>query len=175
MTDNDKDEKFYIALRNAQPLAFLASISIAIAAFIHSTTQPIGQTFDYAIIAGSMFLFSFIASLVYQVIRINEEFTQYVRWSQYFFLALGIVYLLLILLNFSQSIPQIIELVLGWVFLVGGISYVIPLRRRWNRIKNKKGQFIHVGFIIAILFIMSALFLINAFDPQIFPKAIINH
>jgi len=80
------------------------------------------------------------------------------------------LYLLLVLLNFSQSIPQIIELVLGWVFFAAGISYIIPLKKGWKKLREEKSKVIGALFYIVVCFIMTALFFGLSFAPQLFVK-----
>ncbi|MDE1768991.1 MAG: hypothetical protein KGI28_00375 [Thaumarchaeota archaeon] len=158
-----EDKRFYDALKNSQPLAFLASVSIGIAVLIHQI-EEFSSVYNYAIIAGSMFLFSFIASLVYQLIPLSDETKQKVRWSQYVFLGLGIMYLLLIVLNFSQKITSIMTLVFGWGFLAMGISYIIPLKKQWSTLKKEKSKVVEVIFTIIVLFGLSLLFFVISFS-----------
>lgn len=166
-----RDDKFYEALKNSQPLAFLASISIGIAVLIHSTSQQLPTIYNYAIIAGAMFLASFIASLAFQLLLVTNESKQMARWSQYVFLMLGIFYLVLIMLNFSQTIPQIIELVFGWVLFGLGISFIITLKKEME--KEKMGN-LKLGYSITLaifLLTVGSMLLLFAFYPQILPSA----
>lgn len=166
-----RDDKFYEALKNSQPLAFLASISIGIAVLIHSTSQQLPTIYNYAIIAGAMFLASFITSLVYQLLAVSQEFKQQARWSQYAFMAFGILYLFLIMLNFSQTIPQIIFIVFGWGMLAIVIPWVIPLKKQLELEKRNKGKLAQIVIVIVFHLGLSALFFTFAFAPQL----VVNH
>ena len=168
----DKDKKFYDALKNAQPLAFLASVSIGIAVLIHAipTPQlPVGID-NYAISAGSYFLFSFIVSLVYQIVEFPKRTKQFLRWTKHFLLVIGILFLLLIVLTFSIKIPQIVTLPMGWVFLAMGIYMIIDLKKEWKSIKKDKFRIGMVIFLFFIVFLMWAVLWIAPFLPQPLPK-----
>ena len=132
------DREFYSALKNAQPLALLGSLSIVIAVF---STENYSEIHSYAIIAGFMFIFSFISSLFYQLIFVKEGgLRQFVRWTVYFFLIIGIAQLLRVAVGLSTTIPQIMSFVLAWVFLAMSLAWIIPLRNLIKQLRLEHGK-----------------------------------
>jgi hypothetical protein len=169
---------FYTALKNSQPLAFLASFSIIIG--ILSLDKPaLPAIHQDAILAGFMFIFSFIASLVSQISENRDKALEILgRGSTYFFLSVGILYLLSIAAKFSTIFSQIPTFVFGWMLLfMGGaffIQIVIKLQttkkilRGPNKlldIQNEIAQpIIGSGFLILGGFLLASAFLERDFD-----------
>jgi hypothetical protein len=161
----EKSDDFYNALRDSQPLAFLASLSIAIAVL---SGDKIAEIHNHAIIAGSMFIFSFIISMFSKTIVTSKgELKQYVNWTRNFFLIIGIGYLTLTVLDFSKNLPQIIRFVFAWIFLAGALSFILPMRDIVNKSKKEHGgklageekpRLIVVSVMIGMLMLASGLF-----------------
>ncbi len=144
MTSDPSDSKFYEAIKNSQPLAFLASFSIIIG-ILALNNDDLRQIHNDAIIAGFMFIFSFIMSLIYQIFGDrNNGLSPLVRYSQYFFLAVGIFHLLLIAIKFSAEIEQIPKYVVGWLFFVlGGTMFVYAYTKKRIPLHNEKSFLIY--------------------------------
>lgn len=169
MTSVDRDSRFYDVLKNAQPLAFLASVSIGIAVLIHAAMPTMEQEetiYNYAISAGSYFLFSFIVSLVYQLIEFPERTKQFLRWTRNFLLVIGILFLLLIVFTFSIKIPQILSVPMGWIFLAMGIYMIIDAKKEWKSMKKDKFRVGMVIFLFLTVFFMCAIFWVTPFLPH---------
>lgn len=140
MSDKEiNNQDFYCALKNSQPLAFLCSLSIVIAIF--ATPEKYSGIHTDAVIASFMFIFSFISSLCYQLIFVKEgELRQYVRWTVYFFLIIGIIQLVRIAGGFSSTIPQIMSFVIGWMFLAISLAWIIPFRNLIKQLRLEHGK-----------------------------------
>lgn len=159
-----KDD-FYTALRDSQPLAFLASLSIAIAVL---SGNKIAEIHNHAIIAGSMFIFSFIISMFSKTVVMSEgELKQYVNWTRNFFLIIGIGYLTLTVLDFSKDLPQIIRFIFAWMFLAGALSFILPMKDIVKKSKKEHGgklaseekpRFIVVSIMASVFLVASGLF-----------------
>lgn len=119
------NENFYVFLRNAQPLAFLASFSMVLAVFAFPNTA-FASVYSNAAIASTMFIVSFVCGLLSQFLIVREEEEGYkepyslfelIRYGTYFFLAVGVIYLLLIAVEFGKSLPPIFNTVAAWSWL----------------------------------------------------------
>jgi len=168
MTSQSKDPKFYEALKNSQPLAFLASFSIIIG-ILALNYEDLRQIHDNAIIAGFMFIFSFIMSLVFQIFGDrNYGLSQLARYSKYFFLAVGIFHLLLIAIHFGAEIEKIPKFVVGWLCLVlGGSVFGVAYTKKRTSFHHEKSYLIYdktgptllgLGFLIIGIFALFVTF-----------------
>ncbi|CDI04949.1 cupredoxin domain-containing protein [Candidatus Nitrosotenuis uzonensis] len=131
------ENKFYEFLRDAQPLAFLASFSMIIAVFAFPNDR-FNSVFEFAAIASAMFLVSFIVSLIGRIALFGESleksdrstYTDLARYGTFFFFGIGIIYLILILLEFSKTISSsITSISIGWVPLFMGIAIFLSVRK----------------------------------------------
>jgi len=91
--------KFLEAIKDSYPLAVLASLCIAVAAFT-SANYSIAQ--GYAISAASMFLIAFTVSFLFKIINLD-----YFAFISYISTALGIVFLFAVIITFAQAIPEV--------------------------------------------------------------------
>lgn len=143
--DELQKPSFYEALKNAQPLAFLASFSMVIGILAFSNNDLISIRQD-AIVAGFMFIFSFVMSLISQLFgRHNYGLNQLAKYTIYFFLAVGIFHWLLIAITFSSEILKIPKLLGAWIFfLLGGGIFVRAYTAKIHpAFKNDKFLFIY--------------------------------
>lgn len=132
----DLEQTFYTFLKDAQPIAFLASFSMIIAVFAFPNVQ-FNSIYKYAAIASSMFLISFVFSLISRVAIVREKeenversyYTNFTRYGTFFFLSVGFVNLGLIVVEFSNSVQSIKFWIWGWLSLFLGL---IILYYRWN-------------------------------------------
>lgn len=138
----------YDALKNSQPIAFLASLAIVIAAFT-SSNDKLSSVYIDASIASFTFIFSFICSLAYQIqpklesplidITASEPNSTYssnreilfafARYGTYFFLIIGIAYLLLIAYEFGKSHVQLHNIVIGWLQVFFAFVVIVAIFR----------------------------------------------
>lgn len=152
---------FHKSLNNAQPIAFLASLSIVIAAFTFSN-EELQSVSTYAVVAGFMFLFSFIASLGNQINLVKQDDDNYEyyekisRYGSYAFLSIGIGYLLLLAYEFGKSLPEIYLLTSGYVmFFAGGFAIFAVVKFRVPNINQyqgiQKGYYVIETTLVALL------------------------
>lgn len=135
----DFNSHFYDALKNAQPLAFLASLSIVIAAFTYNI-KDLPQVYPNAISGAFSFIFAFIFSIVSQILRDKDwsKLVFYLQLGTYFFLGVGILYLIFIATAFSEKITQIPQTFLAWSYGFIGIASTLSVWRDLKKIKMKK-------------------------------------
>ncbi len=161
----DVDEKetkipldFFGALRNAQPIAFLASLSLIIATF---TFTNFPNVYSNAIIASFMFIFSFVLSILIQIkivkerLSANEPFWTLIRVGTYFFLAMGIIYLILIAVEFGKLQQQIFLLTKGWYWAFFGVFIIYTASQTIKKLNNLHGYDFTIDAalsIVAVLF-----------------------
>lgn len=128
---------FYEALRNAHPIAVIASVSMVIAAFSFRNDDLAGMS-NNAMIAAAMFLISFTASLLDQLVPTkNNEKVEMIHWGRLFFFGIGVLYLILIVWEFGKFIPQIGNIVIGWIIIAIGLSSLSTIFSK-KGIYNKK-------------------------------------
>jgi len=137
MEKESKDLFFYDALKNAQPLAFLASFSIIIGIISFSNIE-LSKIHQDAIIAGVMFILSFIMSLLFQLFS-KSGLADLAKYTKYFFLAVGIFHLLHIVTTFGSLIDKIPIFVAGWLFFVlGAVTFIQGYTRQKTVLMKKK-------------------------------------
>ncbi len=125
--NKDFDEKFYESLRKSQPIAFLASLSMVIAAFTHSNNDTVG-VYNSAVLATIMFLLSFAFSLFDQLFPKNpKEDNTWRTGGKYFFFAFGILFLGLVAYEFGKPLPQASTIAVYWIAIAVGISFLITV------------------------------------------------
>ena len=161
-----QNKRFYDALRNSQPLALLCSLSFIISAF---TFEKIPTVYDNAVPAGIMFFLAFFFSLLEQTIigTTSDNDHPFIHWSKFFFLGLGIIYLGLIALEFSES-EQIGGIMIGWILILLPapmyLSSIYDIKKLFekNRIKTRfEIPIIIIGFLGAISFSIFGLSLLS--------------
>ncbi|HJW19927.1 MAG TPA: hypothetical protein VJ571_05160 [Candidatus Nitrosotalea sp.] len=126
----DINSRFYDALKNSQPLAFLASLSIVIAAFTYNV-KDLPQVYPNAISGAFSFIFAFVFSMISLILQ-DKDFPKisfYLRLGTYFFLGVGILYILFIAIAFSGKIPQIPQTFMAWTYGFVGIGATLTVWR----------------------------------------------
>ena len=147
-------------LKNAQPLAFMASLSIIIAAFTFDEDK-LPNVSSNAIIAAFMFLISFVLSLIDQIpIKKENGDMSPLRFGKYFFLGIGILYLLLITWEFSKSLTQIGTIVVGWLTLSVGVTTLPILILRKGKFTKHQTTSIFAKLATATMTIFSSSFIV---------------
>lgn len=158
--------KFYDALKNSQPIAFLASLSMVIATFSYSNHE-LPNVYTNAVLASMTFLISFVLSLIDQINLENDRDIPVVHWGKFFFLAVGILYLIVVAVEFSKSLTQIYYIFSGWSSIAIGGSFLVSLLSKKGRLKpssyEKQSEYKYIelcwsvfsmGFIILGLLII---------------------
>jgi len=151
---DEVNEKFYDFLKRSQPIAFLASFSMLIAVFAFPN-EGLETVYQNAAMAAFMFVFSFIFSLLSQLAIYSEKkeeieptfIPEIIKYGTYFFLILGIAYLVLIVLEFKESFPALPEIVRGWGTLFIGVASLFFVKAFFLSIKKPK-NFIPILFRI---------------------------
>ena len=123
------------ALKKAEPLGFLASLSLVISTFTFGGEGNIYRIYSYSVVSAFMFIFSFVSSIFNQYLKSVESNNPIINimqavtnFGKCFFLVIGLISLILIAIQFGQSQPQIstitgsflgsfICIMLIWVFL----------------------------------------------------------
>jgi len=160
----DLESTFYEYLRDAQPLAFLASFSIVIAVFAFPN-QKFNSVFEFAASASAMFLISFVVSLIGRMAHYRETieksfgttYTELTRYGTFFFFGMGVFYLILILLEFSKTLSSISLIASGWLPLLGGFGILV-----WGRkkiVNELKGSIIEKILSISMIGLTATLFI----------------
>jgi hypothetical protein len=160
MSEPNENTKFYKSLKNAQPIAFLASFAMVIAAF--SFKNNIDATiYGDAVIASVMFLISFMFSLIDQLRITAETGLRLVHWGKFFFLGIVILYLVGVGWGFAKSIPQIGDIFLSWTFILMGSTGLGTLLSSKNKSYPIKFTSDTIFFIVSSLciFIVGLLYL----------------
>jgi len=146
---------FFRIIRNAQPIAFLASLCLIIATFSFTNFQAV---YSNAVIAAFSFIFSFIFSTLIQLKWVQEDkfFIRATRSGAYFFLGVGVLYLLLIAVEFGKTLPQMFSLIQGWwsTFIGGALFY--PVYFMLKKIETKRGADLYYEATLAILTALGA-------------------
>lgn len=153
----ESNKNFHEFLRNSQPLAFLASFSMIIAVFAFPNKE-FEIVYTNATLSASMFIISFVSSYLSQFLVHREEQEGYkepfpmfesIRYGSYFFFAVGVIYLILIVVEFAKNLDQIPNIIIGWVWLFAGISLLIAIIRNMKSLKKQSKTFIiDVSFVI---------------------------
>ena len=110
------------ALKKAEPLGFLASLSLVISAFTFDGVGNIYKIYSYSVVSAFMFIFSFVFSISNQYFKSVESYYLAIGLEEpaitiilrvvthfgiYFFLSIGVIFLILIAYQFAQSQTQI--------------------------------------------------------------------
>lgn len=135
MSQRTRDERFYDALKNAQPIVFLASFAMIIAVF-SSSNEEIAGVYNNSVLASIMFLVSFGFSLYDQLFR-REDDDIWLRGGKYFFFIIGVLYLAIIAFEFSKPLPQTFVIILYWGVIAIGISSYYPIHQKMGKLDPK--------------------------------------
>lgn len=138
---NDKvlNDNFYEKLKNSQPIAFLASLCMVVAAFTYTNNQ-LPDVYQNAVSAAFSFVFSFVLSLVYQIFRDkldDKRFDLLVKIGIYFLFAVGILYLIFIGISFSSKLPQIPQILFSWFYAYIGVITILVVRKTLQKMLKK--------------------------------------
>ncbi len=125
------NQNFYDFLKNAQPLAFLASFSMIITVFSYPQ-EDLESIYQNAAMAASLFVISFVFSMMSQFLIIKEEseknepsfYPELIRYGTYFFFAIGSVYLILIVVEFGKNFESLFVIFISWISLFVGVSFL---------------------------------------------------
>ena len=130
---------FHTVIRNSQPMAFLASLSIIIAVFTFQK-EDLPNVYPNAISGAFSFIFAFVTSILFQLLPPKGLYrlVLYFKFATYFFLGVGILYLLFIALAFSEDVDKISQTVSAWVFGMVAISSSILVWRHFIKLKSKE-------------------------------------
>jgi hypothetical protein len=124
--------KFLETVKEVYPLAVLSSLCIAITAF---TQQTYPQVQVYSITAASLFLIAFIVSFVFKILSVS-----YFALISYVSTALGVLFLLLVINEFSKTIAVVnktMSLVSNVVLVITVVSLIFILGRFATKTKSK--------------------------------------
>lgn len=120
------------SLKQAEPMAVLASLSIVISVFTFDKQGDFQNIYNYSTTATFMFILSFIFSTLSNLLYIrgsNAEFEQIrmilMKLGAYFFLSIGVLYFVLIAYEFGLKDSKIFDFVKAFVFLFFLASNVI--------------------------------------------------
>ena len=130
MNESNKSFDTLNALKHSEPLAFLASLSLIIVAFIFPERLHLVAIYNDSLISGFMFIISFVFSIVYRLYKYVPQRYQYpiankfLGFGVYFFLGVGIFFLLLVAYEFGKEQTQIFALVKIFFLLFVGVFLV---------------------------------------------------
>jgi len=168
--DDDIDNRFYEALKKSHPIAFLTSLSMLTTVF-SATNLP--AIYNNMVMATMMFLISLVLSLMDQFFPGKDPSlsTDIVRYGKFFFLAIGILYLISIAFEFAKDLPEISTMFFGWIIIGVGFSFVSPVVTRIGKFRSKdypdKRKFrllIYIGYGSGAGFIIAGImYILNAF------------
>ncbi|HKG87448.1 MAG TPA: hypothetical protein VKA95_03915 [Nitrososphaeraceae archaeon] len=127
------------ALKKAEPLGFLASLSLVISTFTFDGVGNIYKIYSYSVVSAFMFIFSFVSSIFNQYfmsVESNNSIISSMRvvtnFGIYFFLIIGLIFLSLIAYQFGQSQTQI-SIITGAFF--GSFVFIMGI---WVLVKRLK-------------------------------------
>ena len=168
--NNDINNRFYESLKKSQPIDFLASFSMITAVFSVTNLPAI---YTNAVMATIMFLISFVLSFIDQLFPHKDPSLadDVIRYGKFFFLAIGILYLISIAFEFAKDLPEIRTIFYGWIIIGIGFSFLSPVVARIGKYKSKdypdKRKFnllIYLGYVSGAGFILAgAVYILNTF------------
>lgn len=132
------DDNFYEKLKNSQPIAFLASLCMVVAAFTYNNDQ-LPDVYRNAVSAAFSFVFSFALSLASQIFRKyldDMRFDIFIRIGIYFLFGVGILYLIFIGISFGSKLPQIPEILFSWYYAFLGIIAIVAARNTIQKLRK---------------------------------------
>ncbi len=159
-------EKFLDSLKDNQPLAFMASLSIVIAAFSQSYSTTIQS---YAIGAASVFLLAFISSFLLKFFQ-----TYALAILSYSLTAIGVILLLIITTMFS-SLNEVIQLVFSVNSIILSIILfgIIPLYYLLERFK-KESEHISKKYLSIYILAFAGVIILISFPLLLALKSVFN-
>jgi hypothetical protein len=129
----------FFALKKAEPLAILASLSLVISVFTFDHRTDFGNIYNYSVVSTFMFLFAFMCAIIPKGKTKKSILSDMLYTSgTFFFLAVGLIYLVLIAVEFGKENAQIISLAASWFLsFIGGASFYAAYKIYHEEIKNK--------------------------------------
>jgi len=160
------NQNFYDFLKKSQPIAFLASFSMLIAVFAFPN-EGLQLVYQNAAMAAFMFVLAFVFSLLSQLAIYSEKkdgmeptfIPELIRYGTYFFLIIGIAYLVLIVLEFKESFPALPEIVVGWASLFIGVAALFFVKNFYSAIKKSKD---FVVLLVRMFSLMTGIIFVGA-------------
>jgi hypothetical protein len=154
------------AIKRAEPLAFLASLSLVISAFSFQGLGNLSKIYGYSVVSAFMFIFSFLFSIAahYLILtKITQRLDPYLKILQrimnfgiYFFLIIGMLFLILIAYQFGQSQPQIFTIT--YAFL-GSFIFYMSITIFFKLVKELvKGSGSPIFYLIEIIALVGVIF-----------------
>jgi hypothetical protein len=133
---------FLKLLKQAEPVAVLASLSLVITVFTFENQDTFQTVYNYSVVSTFMFIFAFVAAVVRNLRIISSErfYSGLATFAFYFFLGIGIIHILLIAVEFGKQHLQIYSFVYGWVFSVIGGMGAIGSTKTLKKYKNLQGS-----------------------------------
>jgi hypothetical protein len=173
---------FISSVRQAEPIAVLASLTLAIAVFTFNQAD-FGKIYQYSSTASVLFIFSFILAIIASLIKESESpkeletmLLKLVNPGVYLFLAVGLVHLLLIAVEFATRDLHIVNFIFGYVFLffamVNVLLYGLMQKPRMNLFALNRRWFLYLykisfGVAIASAVIGTLIFLYQGFSSTV--------
>ena len=166
--EKDLSNLFYNSLKNSQPIAFLASLSMVIAVFAHNN---IPSVYSSAIFATVMFVISFCISLWDQMYLKENPRNEAFYYGKIFFFGFGVFYLIKIALDFSKDTSEIGHIVLGWSLIAVSLGFYRPIVQKIGKFIPENYPVKNYKIIQTIGFLASSSFLIIAI-PYVLPSIV---
>jgi hypothetical protein len=164
---------FLKLLKQAEPVAVLASLSLVIAVFTFEHQDIFQTVYNYSVVSTFMFIFAFLSAVVRNLkfIKSDAMYSGVSSFAFYFFLAIGMIYMLLVAIEFGKQHSQIFSFVNGWLFSLAGGMCAFAVIRILKRLETRQGlkrvfEFAYLllfGAIAVASFTISATWLILAF------------
>ena len=163
------------ALKRSEPIIILASLSLAIAAFTFQKREVvlIQAIYNFSVISGFMFIFSFVCSIIDYLLKTtsrlqdvrNSFFGQIPILATYFFLAVGIIFLIAIAYQFGQEQPQIFAITKTFLFSIFSVLFLYAIILIVKRPRHNNVQWLKENAVeILPLLVVGQLFFIMSID-----------
>lgn len=131
-------------------------MSIIIAVFTFER-DGLPNVYPNAISGAFSFFFAFVTSILSQIlIKDLHKLGLYLRFATYFFLGVGILYLLFIALSFSEDVEKINQTLQSWAYGIIAISSTILVWRNIKKLRNKQNLSLYQKSTLPILGLITA-------------------
>lgn len=162
------ESNFLQFLKKSEPIGVLASLSLVVATFTFEEGQ-FGSIYNYSVTSSFMFLTSFVFSIFYQWLPSNfmKQYpsagilNKLLQFGTYFFLSLGIILMLFVMIEFGKLQSQIFAILGSFIALfLGYLVIVVVIRELKNRLIKKTPM--QISLINAISYFMITFFSVIA-------------
>jgi hypothetical protein len=169
-------------LKNAEPFAVLASLTLILAVFTFDHLDKFQNVYNYSVLASTSFILSFIFFILSKLVELQKLYDLMLRYGTFFFLAIGLVHLLMIMYEFSKDHAQIFSFYqVYWLSFGAGICCILIRKLLIDDLKDPKRHYVapYLQLICAVTgavggLVASGMIAIEGFTGYDLPESVVK-